>query len=385
MRCELIAVPFMMVVDMRDPEAIWRFGRWLAQRRDGVVRLSGSSGGLLLRLTRGRIVSVEGPDPGLIARRLGVRPAGNGELVAEAVALAGAPGPAQTQAIGAVKELVQQSLAAWFVDPERRLAIVDSEVASGESPTISAAHAVVELVLASQDPAVTRAILPDLELRLRRSADLLELYSPLRLSEEADLIVAKVNGQRTASEIAGRSPHGHDEVLNLLAALVAAGMLEPVPAAEATTEEEAAAAEKPAEQRIVRRRLPAWVLVAALAAVLTIAVIIAVVWQRAGGGAGNPGAGPGWGLVVDMGCEPQELQRVYRKARQYPDALRALETAGAEGSPCWRLVWGNFPSREAASRAIADIPPHLKLEGFTPHAVELPPKSKVDALAGEGG
>jgi hypothetical protein len=97
------------------------------------------------------------------------------------------------------------------------------------------------------------------------------------------------------------------------------------------------------------------------------------------------GTGAEWGLVVDMGCEPQELQRVLRKVRQYPDALRAVEAGGAEGGPCWRLIWGRFPSREAASRAIADIPAHLKLEGFTPHAVELPPETGAGAAGGGEG
>jgi hypothetical protein len=375
----------MMVVDMRDPEAIWRFGRWLALRRDGVVRLSGSAGELLLRVARGRIVSAEGPDPSLLARRLGSRSAGHRELVAEAVALTAASRLVETQAIGAVKELVQQSLAAWLLDPERRLAIVDSDVAANESPTISAAHAVVELVLSSQDPAVARAILPELDTRLRRSADFLELYSPLRLSEEADLIVAKVNGQRTAGEIAGRSPHGHDDAINLLAALVAAGMLEPVPAEDAAAEPAPVAMEEPPERRSARRRVPKWILLAALAAVLAIVVLIALMRQRSEASVRNPGTGGEWGLVVDMGCEPQELQRVLRKVRQYPDGLRAVEAAGAEGSPCWRLIWGSFPSREAASRAIADIPAHLKLEGFTPHAVELPPETEAGAAGGGEG
>lgn len=370
---------------MRDPESIWRFGQWLAQRRNGEVRLTGSAGELLLRVARGKIVSVEGPDPSVLARRVGGRPAGHRELLTEAVALAAAPGLAETQAVGAVKELVQQSVAAWLLDPERQLEIVDGDVAASESPTISAAHAVVELVLSSQDPAVARAILPELDTRLRRSADFLELYSPLRLSEEADLIVAKVNGQRTAGEIAGRSPHGHDEVLNLLAALVAAGMLEPVPAEDAAAEPAPVAMEKPPERRSARRRVPAWLLLAALAAVLAIVVLVAVVWQRSEASVGNPGTGAEWGLVVDMGCEPQELQRVLRKVRQYPDGLRAVEAAGAEGSPCWRLIWGRFPSREAASRAITDIPAHLKLEGFTPHAVELPPETEAGAAGGGEG
>jgi len=379
----------MMESDMRDPELIWRLGRWLARRPAGEVRLSGSTGELVLRLARGKIVSVEGPDPALLARRLGCRPVGRPDLVAEALALAAAPGLSQTVAIGTVKELVQEALAAWLLDPEHRLEISDSEVAGTDAPTISAAHAVVELVLSSQDPQLTRAILPDLDIRLRRAADFLELYSPLRLSEEADLIVAKVNGQRTAAEIAGRSPQGQGEVVSLLAALVAAGMLEPAPVAspaepavpEPVRKQEREPLPSAPERR--RRRVPAWALLAALAAVLAIVIGATALWLRSNRAAQAPSTAGDWGLVVDMGCEPQELQRVLNKARQYPDVLRPVASEGAEGSPCWRLIWGHFPSREAAARAVASVPAHLMLEGFTPHPVELPPTE--DAAAGSGG
>lgn len=372
----------MMVFDMRDPELIWRFGQWLARRRTGEVRLSGSAGELMLRLVRGKIVAAEGPDPGLLARRLGCRTAGHADLVAEAVALAQTPGPAEKQAISAVKELVQESYASWLLDPARQLEIVDADITGPEAPTISAAHAVVELVLSSQDAGVTRAILPDLDVRLHRSADFLELYAPLRLSEEADLIVAKVNGQRTAAEIAGRSPHGHDDVLNLLAALVAAGMLEPIPTTVPSEEPAPLQVELPPVRWSRRRRVPAWVLLVALAVVLAIVILLAILWQRSGTSVQARTGGAEWGLVVDMGCEPQELQRVLKKARQYPEVLRPLAAEGAEGSPCWRLIWGRFPNREAASRAIADIPAHLRLEGFAPHPVELPAGTEAGAAGG---
>jgi len=379
----------MMVSDMRDPELVWRLGRWLARRRDGEVRLSGSAGDLLLRLARGKIVSVEGPDPSLLARRLGCRPSGHRDLVAEALALAATPGLSETQAIGTVKELVQETLAAWVLDPARGLEITDTEIVGTDASTISASHAVVEMVLSSQDPELTRVILPDLDVRLRRTADFLELYSPLRLSEEADLIVAKVNGQRTAAEIAGRSPHGHDDVLNLLAALVATGMLEPAPGAAPVEEpvpvhvREQEKVPTAPERR--RRRVPAWALLAALAAVLAIVVLITALWLRSDDSVQKPAESGEWGLVVDMGCEPQELQRVLKKARQYPEVLRPVATEGAEGSPCWRLIWGHFPTREAAARAVANIPAHLRLDGFTPHPVELPPGTEAAATGGGGG
>ena len=374
----------MMVCDMRDPELIWRFGQWLAQRRTGEVRLSGSAGVLVLRLIRGKIVSAEGLEPSLLARRLGCRPAGHADLVAEAVALAATPGLAEKQAIGAVKELIQESLASWLLNPARQIEIVDADITGPESPTISAAHAVVELVLAGQDATVTRAILPDLDVRLRRTADFLELYSPLRLSEEADLIVAKVNGQRTAAEIAGRSPHGHDDVLNLLAALVAAGMLEPAPPTVPAEEPAPLLVGRQPVPASRRRRVPVWVLLAVLAAVLAIVILLAILWQRSESSVQAQVGGAEWGLVVDMGCEPQELQRVLNKARQYPAVLRPVQVEGAEGSPCWRLIWGRFPNRDAANRAIAEIPAHLRLGGFAPHPVELPAGTEGGTAGGTG-
>jgi len=372
----------MMVFDMQDPELIWTFGQWLAQRRTGEVRLASSAGTLALRLVRGKIVAAEPADPGRLARRLGCRPAGHPDLVAEALALAASAGLAERQAVAAVKELIQESLASWLLDPGRQLQIVDRDVSVPDGPTISAAHAVVELVLSSQDAGMTRTILPDLDIRLRRAADFLELYSPLRLSEEADLIVAKVNGQRTAAEIAGRSPQGHDDVLNLLAALVAAGMLEPAPAAPPA--EESAAVELPPEREARRRRLPVWLLLVALAVLIVIVLVLARLWQRSDSAAQAAIGGAEWGLVVDMGCEPQELQRILKKTRQYPEVLRAVPTQGAEGGPCWRLIWGHFSSREGASRAIADIPAHLKLEGFAPHPVEMTAGAGAGASNGGG-
>jgi hypothetical protein len=374
----------MMVFDMQDPELIWSLGQWLAQRRTGEIRLASSASEAALRLVRGKIVAAELADPSVLARRLGCRPAGHADLVAEARALAAGAGLAEKQAIGAVKELIQESLASWLLDPARQLQIIDRNLASPDGPTISAAHAVVELVLSSQDARVTRAILPDLDVRLHRSADFLELYSPLRLSEEADLIVAKVNGQRTVAEIAGRSPHGHDDVLNLLAALVAAGMLEPIPTTVPSEEPAPLQVELP-PVRAARRRVPAWVLFVALAVVLAIVILLAILWQRSDAAAEGAAGGAEWGLVVDMGCEPQELQRVLKKARQYPEALRPLAAEGAQGSPCWRLVWGRFPNREAANRAIADIPAHLRLEGFAPHPVELPAGAEAGAAGGGQG
>ena len=372
-----------MVSDMRDPDLIWRLGRWLARRRSGDLLLLGSQGSLVLRLARGKILAAEGADTGLLGARLGFPAIGRENIFDEAREIAAAHGLPETQAIAAVKEILQEALEAWLLDPDRRLEIRDTEPSGDVGPTISMAHALVERVLSSQDPAVTRAILPDLNVLLRRADDFLELYSPLRLSEEADLIVAKVTGQRTAREIADRSPHGPGEVLNLLGALVAAGMLEPVPITEAADELEPVPVLVPPDMEPERRRLPVWLLLAVLAAAVAILVLIAALWHRPGDTAEAPAAsGLQWGLVVDMGCEPQELQRVLKKSHQYPKELLPLRAEAAGGSPCWRLVWGRFPDRESASRAVADIPAKLRQDGFSPHPIELPPDVQADPSAG---
>lgn len=374
---------------MRDPELIWRFGHWLARRDTGEVRLVDSDGVLLLHIVAGKIVSAEGPDSELLGARLGCRSHGRDDLFAEAVEIAATQGIAETQAMAAVKEIIQEGLESWLLDPDRQLEIRSIPVEADTGSTISAAHALVERVLSSQSPEVTHTILPDPEVLLRRTDDFLELYSPLRLSEEADLIVAKVTGQRTVAEISDRSPHGSEEVVNLLAALVAAGMLEPVPAAEPEQEPEPVPVLVPPDFPQNRRRLPIWALFAALAAVVVILVLIALLWNRPESGAeavsgGAVGTGSEWGLVVDMGCEPQELQRVLKKSQKYSDELQPVAAEASEGSPCWRLVWGRFPDRETAAGAMADIPSYLRLEGFAPHPIELPPEEPNGATtAGE--
>ena len=102
----------------------------------------------------------------------------------------------------------------------------------GEAPpaadgaTISMTHPLVELVLADTTGHVAERILPNRDAVLQRSASFLELYPPLRLSEEADLIVAGITGSVTVGDVAAGSAHDPEEVLRLEAALVATGILE---------------------------------------------------------------------------------------------------------------------------------------------------------------
>lgn len=360
---------------MTDPHEIWQFGQWIARQDGGAAQLRWADGELILRVHKGRIRFVEGIDTKALSQRLSCEPSGRNDLLEEARELAAGGQIAETYAMGAAKEILQQHLRQWIIDPEREIEIVEGVPDPANGATISITHTLVELVLSDTTGATASVILPDLDVFLSRSPNFLELYSPLRLSEEADLIVSKITGERTANQVAGRSEHSLDEVSRLLAALVATGILEPEPSLVVESEVDLLPAEEYAESS--RRRIPVSWIVGAAAALLIVLLAIAWLVSRSGTGAdavgevGASSAGGHWSLVVDMGCEPQDLQRVLKKADQHPDSVRpvAAETNGRDD--CWQLVWGEFSSRDAATNAARDVPAALRREGFDPHPIEL--------------
>ena len=354
---------------MNDPSEVWQLGRWIGRREGGAARLTWSDGELILRMYQGRIRFVEGIDTVELSLRLDRKPAGCTDLLEEARTLARDDSVAETQTMGAAKEVLQGALRRWFTDPARDLEIVEGEPDEIDGATISITHTLVELVLSDTSGEVAAAVLPDLEVILRRSDNFLDLYGPLRLSEEADLIVAKITGERTAQEVADRAPHGADEVVRLLAALVTTGILEAEVSAFASTELELLPADPQLESN--RRKLPTWWIGAAAAALIIVLAFLGYIVTRPNSPASANEAGAPWALVVDMGCEPQELQRVLKKAQQHPDDLRPVAADLDSGETCWRLVWGRFQSREEAEEAIGNIPSSLKREKFDPHPIKL--------------
>ncbi len=344
---------------MESPELIWRFGQWIARRESGAARLVWSAGEAVLRIHNGKVVSFEGPDSSVVAQRLGCQPLGHRDLLEEARALAARGGPTETQAVGTAKEILQQSIHAWMLDPQRRLELVEGEPDLPEGPTISISHAVVELVLSDVEHSVYMTVLPEPGIILRRSTSFLQLYPPLRLSEEADLIVSKVSGQRPAEEVASSSTHGPQEVLRLLAALVASGMLEPMPLAT-PLQREAFLPDAESEKTSTRRRLPiTWLVVAVVAIAGALAAVTYLVGRARVATAVEGGA---WTIVVDMGCEPNDLERILKRSQEKPNLVRAVRVQDAGGFECWRLVWGQFPSREKAEKKLTDIPNSLRLQ-----------------------
>jgi hypothetical protein len=309
---------------MSDPHEIWQFGTWIGRQEGGAARLAWADGELILRIHKGRIRFVEGVDPTKLSTRLSCQPAGSRDLLEEARAISSAGQIAENYAMSAAKELIQKSLRRWLLDPNRELEVVDGEPDGVEGATISITHALVELVLSDTSGETAAAVLPNDDVLLVRSPGFLDLYAPLRLSEEADLIVSKITGERTAGEVAESSNHGAGEVLRLLAGLVVTGILEPetplhisddvdlLPADEITTGP--------------RRRLPISWIIGAAAVLFIVLAIILFTMTRSGGSDSNEGAaGVGdltWSLVIDMGCEPQDLQRVLKKAQENPKAVR---------------------------------------------------------------
>jgi hypothetical protein len=116
-------------------------------------------------------------------------------------------------------------------------------------------------------------------------------------------------------------------------------------------------------------------------------VVIALwfVFVRGGGPSppANVEASADWGVVVEMGCEPQDLQRVLRKRSQHPKNLRTVQADSGDGESCFRLVWGSFPSRESAEAAIEDVPSGLLEDGFHPHVVEVNEAAADDRFSAE--
>jgi len=369
---------------MQDSNQTWAFGHWIAQRDPSSARLLWTEGELVLGVRQGRIHSAEGLDSNELAARLGCQGSGEEDLLAEARYLGQSEGIPETRAMGAAKEILQEALHQWLLDPDRQFIIDELEPPAADGATISITHAIVELVLADTEHNVYASILPDSETKLQRSKDFIELYAPLRLTEEADLIVASITASATAANIAAESSHHPDEVVRLVAALVATGILEASEPVILSEDLEWPGTEFD-EEESARKKIPGWMIAAAAGLLLIVIVIIAFVVMRGGGEDESVVAGSGdWGVVVEMGCEPQDLQRMLRKRNTERKALRTVKADPTNGDTCFRLVWGSFPTREVAEEAVGDIPSALVEDGFQPHVIEVTTTDDDGATGIEG-
>jgi hypothetical protein len=358
---------------MSDPHEIWQLGQWIGRQEGGAARLGWTGGELILRVQDGRIRFVEGIFPGELCARLTCEQVGNTDLLEEARALARGGQVAENHAMSAAKELIQLNLRSWLIDPDRELEIVEGEPDDVEGATISVTHTLVELILSDTSGEIAEAVLPNDDVLLARSPGFLDLYAPLRLSEEADLIVSRISGERAVKEVAETSSHGAAEVLRLLAGLVVTGILEPETPLQISDDVDLLPVEAATDE--TRHRIPVQWIVAAAAVLVIVLLVIAFAMTRSGDSAPIESATGGgelsWALVIDMGCEPQDLQRVLRKAQENPKVLRPVAADAGDGEPCWRLVWGRFSSRQSAEAATDGIPDDFLRQGFDPHPIEL--------------
>jgi hypothetical protein len=155
-----------------------------------------------------------------------------------------------------------------------------------------------------------------------------------------------------------------------VAALVATGVLEAVEPIIPGGELDWSGADLD-DDEAPKRRIPVWMIgAAALLLVIVLAVMAWVIGRDDAATSEVMGAGD-WGVVVEMGCEPQDLQRMLKKRNQERKNLRTVKADPTNGDTCFRLVWGSFPTRSAAEEAVDGVPSNLIEEGFQPHVIEV--------------
>lgn len=333
---------------------------WIGRKGRGVARLRWGQGELRLHITGLQIVGVEGDDREKLSAAFGLT--SGGEWFAEARSAVSGGLVTQGEANAVVKQALAERLHEFFLAPEAEVTF-DSEVQpEAQGLTVSFPHLVMEMVLGPGGEPLVEKFLPNPELVLRRLPDFARRVGALGLTQEGMAVLAKINDHRSAGEIADPSPHGRDMALRLLAAAVGAGIAEATPRVAEVTFAAPVAAVPPPRPR--RRRWWLWV----LAAVAVLAALAALLLALPGHEPVPAVQGGPWGLAVDGGCQPAELERLYRKAEQERASLRIVPY-GQGAEQCFNLVWGGFATREAALAAQSQVPSSLVARAFVVHPV----------------
>lgn len=307
-----------------------------------------------------QIVGVEGDDHGQLAAAFG--PAGSGEWFARAAAAVAVGQASQAEANAVVKRVVAERLREFLLAPDAQASFESGLPPEGHGLTISYPHLVVEMVLGNDGDRLVDVFLPEPSLLLRRLPEFPKRVGALGLTEEAMAILAKINDQRSAQEISDPSPHGRELALRLLAAAAGAGLVESV---DRITEVPLATTLPPRLAAVPRRRT--WLMVLLLLTGLAVAMLLIVRPWRSSKVMG--GGGP-WAVAVDGGCQPAELERLYRRLEQDKENLRVVPF-GQGDAQCYRLIWGRFPSKEEADETISHLPAGTVARGFPPHVVRV--------------
>ena len=336
---------------------------WVGRKGKGTARLHWADTELVLYVSGLQIVAVEGDDHERLTAAFGLTD--GGEWFAEAAAAVAAGQVSQAEANAVVKRAVAERLREFFMAPDGEASFDSALPYEPKGLTISYLHLVMEMGLGPGGEELVGVFLPDPALILRRLPDFPKRVGALGLTEEGMAILAKVNDQRTAQEISDPSPHGRDLALRLLAAAEGAGLIEAV---SRVAETPLSTAQAPPRFGLAPRRR-VW---PRLALALALAVGAALLlyfrpWESAivvGGG------GP-WAVAVDGGCQPAELERLYRRQEQDKANLRVVPFGRGDGGQCYRLIWGHFPTKDAAEGTMAHLPAGVVARGFPPHVVRV--------------
>lgn len=344
---------------MRRSSAPIQLALWIGRKGRGAAHLRWGQRELVVHVAALQVVAVQGDDNDRLEAGLGLTSGGDWFADASSAVASGQVSQAEANAI--VKRALADTLREFLLAPDATVTFDTQVVAEVKSLTISYPHLVTELVLGPAGEDLVPVFLPSPALVLRRLPDFLRRVGLLGLTEEAMAVLAKINDQRTAQEIADPSPHGRDLALRLLAAAVGGGLVE---AALKPVDAPLAPEPEPEMEARPRRRMWLWVLLLLAVAAAVIVLVLLQPWKRThAAGLGGP-----WGVAVDMGCQSTDMERLYRRQNQDRDNLRLVKFMNGD-QPCYRLVWGHFADRASAEQASKQLPDGLLARGFAPHAV----------------
>jgi hypothetical protein len=345
---------------MAQVSAAGQLALWVGRRGKGSASLRWGDERLVLRVAALQIVGVEGDDDERLSAAFGLT--AGGEWFAQAAGAVASGQVTQAEANAVVKRALSEQLRAFLLAADAEASFENDVSVEPQGLTIAYPHLMIEMVLGGGGDLLVPSLLPDPSVILRRLPDFAKRVGALNLPEEAMAILAKINDQRSAQDIADPSPHGRDVALRLLAAAIGAGLVEP---ATRITEVPLAAAPPP-RFAVPRRRRPWPVLALVVVAAAVVALLIIRPWKSTS----VVGGGGPWSLAVDGGCQPAELERLYRRQEQDKVNLRVVPF-GKGDEQCYRLIWGHFPTKQAADQTIAHLPPGTVARGFAPHVVRV--------------
>ena len=332
---------------------------WVGRKGRGVARLRWDGRQVELLVGGLQLLGISGDDGGTLDAAIGGEP--DGDWFVRATEAVGGGRLGQNEANAAVKQAVAAVLRDFLAAPDATVSFDARTTIAPAGLTISYPHLVTEMVLGTAGEAVAGVYLPDPALVMRRLPDFSRRVGVLGLTEQAIAVLSRINDVRTAGEIAEASPHGREMALRLLAAAVGAGLVEASPrvAGPPLTTDEPPEVGGRAERRFWR-----WLVVLLLLGAIAVVLAVTRPWQRHE----RAGSGGPWGIAVDMGCQPTEVERLYRRQGQDRDNLRLAKFANGRET-CFRLVWGHFRDRQSAEQAMSTLPASVIGRGFAPHVV----------------